>query len=328
MTAALQPSPGRLMPIPPAPQMTSQADAAIAMLEAEIRVMDLAWQYAEKLCQSRLVPTRYFQRPQDGMAAILCGAELGLKPFQSLQRIIPQRGATLEAITMVALLQDRGYTIKTISETDTAAEVHGWKPGRDPDTDNPDATYVYTLERAVRAGFVPQPADVDSLRRPDVVTDWVTVTRTGLDGIERTKPVGNMLYITDPASMLLAKARTKICRELAPEVLLGITTSTEDQRDARPDDDAPTRPVDSEPATLDALLVGSVPTVPLADKLKPAPPAPPAVEPDAPAEPADVDPPAAAAPADDGAPRSDTHRIRKRPARFSSTTDQDGEVSP
>ncbi|MCX2931355.1 hypothetical protein ORI20_13810 [Mycobacterium sp. CVI_P3] len=303
MTAALDVRPDpHLTPVPMRP-----ADAAIAMLEAHAQMMDMAYSLAVKMCNTKLVPTRFFRKPEDATAAILYGAELGLNPIQSLQRVIPIHGMpTLEALTMVALLHARGYTIKTITESETVAEVHGWKPGRSPDSDQPDATCAYTIERAIRARYVPQPATPDSKMRPEVDSDWVTVTKSG-DDWSKTSVVGNMQYITDPTSMLLAKARTKVCKEIAPEVLLGIASSTEDQRDSRFDDDEPARATaervqgSDEPITVDEVDVNeptSPPASRLADKIKPAPdPQEPTAEPDesdpepAPESQGDVPPP-------------------------------------
>lgn len=288
--------PGRLTVLPPAQR---PADAAMAMLQSHAEMMDMAYSLAEKMCNTKLVPTRFFKKPEDATAAILYGLELGLNPIQSLQRVIPIHGMpTLEALTMVALIEPHGYTVKVVEETETVCEVHGWKPGKDPDVDKPDATSRWTIERAIKAGYVPKPASPESLCRPEVDDDWVTVTKVW-DGKSKKSVVGNMKYITDPQSMLVAKGRTKVCKELAPHILLGIAASTEDMRsEQRFDDDEPrsTR-VEStrgEPLTVNEVIgydAAEAKSSGLGDKIQPATEPQRAAEPDpetenAPAEPA------------------------------------------
>ena len=246
--------PGRLTVLPPAQR---PADAAMAMLQSHAEMMDMAYGLAEKMCNTKLVPTRFFKKPEDATAAILYGLEIGLNPIQSLQRVIPIHGMpTLEALTMVALIEPHGYTVKVVEETETVCEVHGWKPGKDPDVDKPDATSRWTIERAIKAGYVPKPASPESLCRPEVDDDWVTVTKVW-DGKSKKSVVGNMKYITDPQSMLVAKGRTKVCKELAPHILLGIAASTEDMR-SEPDRDDEPRSTRVESTRGDALTVDEV----------------------------------------------------------------------
>lgn len=225
--------------LPPAEAPTA---AAVAMLREHAELMSMAYDLADKMCATKLVPTRFFRKPEDGTAAILYGIEIGLNPIQSLQRIIPIHGMpTLESLTMVALLEARGYTIKTVEETDTACEVHGWKPGRNPDVDAPDAKSRWTIERAIQAQYVPQPSSPDSLRRPNVDSDWVTVSKTW-EGKTKVSVVGNMKYITDPQAMLVAKCQARVCKAIGSHVLLGIAASTEEMQSERFDDEpTPTR---------------------------------------------------------------------------------------
>ena len=264
------------------PPTQTPAAAAVAMLREHAELMSMAYDLADKMCQTKLVPTRFFRKPEDGTAAILYGLELGLNPIQSLQRVIPIHGMpTLESLTMVALLEARGFTIKTVEESEIVCEVHGWKPGRDPNTDEPDAKSRWTIERAIKAQYVPRPSSPDSKCRPEVDADWVTVTKTW-DGKSKTSVVGNMKYITDPQGMLVAKCQARVCKAIGSSVLLGIAGSTEEMRsEQRRDDDEPTR-VEStrqEPVTVEEVL--GDPDTPgkrpaksssrLGDKIKPAP---------------------------------------------------------
>jgi hypothetical protein len=95
--------PSALTLLPPAQH---PAQAAIDMLRGHAEMMGMAYDLATKMCRTQLVPTRFRGKPEDAAAAILYGAELGLNPIQSLQRVVPIHGMpTLEARTMVALLK-------------------------------------------------------------------------------------------------------------------------------------------------------------------------------------------------------------------------------
>lgn len=170
--------------LPPARPMQS---TSIATLEEHARAMDTAFKLADAMCNTQLVPTIYRNKPQDGTAAILYGAELGLTPIQSLQQIFVVHGSPgIYARTMAALLKRRGYKIWTESTSDEAVTVMGTAP------DGTAEASTWTIERAEKAGYT-----------------------------------SNKKYETDPQAMLYAKAVTEVCRKLAPEVLLGIATEDE-----------------------------------------------------------------------------------------------------
>lgn len=206
------------------PPKQRASSTAIAMLQEHHELMQMAYDLAYKMVQTQFVPTRFRgkDKAEDATAAILYGMELGLNPIQSLQRVIPIHGQpSLEARTMVALLQAKGYKVKTRAQSDTSVTVWG------KDLDGEEYETTWTIERATKAGYVPRPSSPDSLCRPDVDDDWVCVTKRW-DGKEKKSVVGNMKYITDPQAMLKAKAQSEVCREIAPEVLLGIGYTRED----------------------------------------------------------------------------------------------------
>lgn len=271
--------------LPPARPVATQA---IAVLRAHAEMMDMAFDLATKMVRTQLVPLRYRNKPEDATAAILYGAELGLNPIQCLQRVISIQGTpTLEARTMVALLQARGFGFRVFEQSDQVVEVWAWEPnspkvfGNDPDDQanyrkrvHPDATSRWTIERAIKEGYVPRPSSDKSLRRPDVDDDWVTITKT-FDGKTKKSVVGNMKYITGPQTMLKAKAQAEVCRDMAPDVLLGMPYSREDLESERRPDDEVVRPVRvaAEPITV-AEIVDDTDTaspVSLVDKIKTAP---------------------------------------------------------
>ncbi|WP_051179737.1 hypothetical protein [Nocardia concava] len=170
-------------------------------------IIDTAYNLAEKLCRTPLVGTVYRGKPADAAVAILYGAEIGLNPIQSLQQIFTVHGTpSIYARTMVALLKRRGYRFQTIESTETVATVTGTAPSGDIET------CTWTIDRATKAGYVP---------RIDPKTGKYALNSNG-------KLDGNMKYLTDPANMLYAKAAAEVCRRLAPDVLLGISRTTED----------------------------------------------------------------------------------------------------
>jgi hypothetical protein len=251
--------------LPPA-RVAPSAVKVTLMEHAEM--MQTARQLAGAMCGTQMVPTRFRGKPDDGAAAILYGAELGLNPIQSLQRVVPIHGSpSLEARTMVALLKARGYRFKWVEKSDTRCTFEGWSPdGEDHEVS------TWTIEDAKKRGYVPRPASDKSLCRPEVDDDWVTVTKT-FDGRSKKSVVGNMKYVTDPKAMLKAKAQAEVCRDLAPDVLLGIAYSREDLESEQWDDE-PRRPVrvTAEPMTVEEIvgtpLVESMQS--WRDKVKPA----------------------------------------------------------
>ncbi|MFE2998707.1 hypothetical protein ACFXG4_27355 [Nocardia sp. NPDC059246] len=170
-------------------------------------VIDTAYNLAEKLCRTPLAGPVYRGKPADAAVAILYGAEIGLNPIQSLQQIFTVHGTpAIYARTMVAMLKRRGYRFHTVESTGTVATVTGTAPGGDTETS------TWTIERAIQAGYVP---------RIDEKTGKYALNANG-------KLDGNMKYLTDPANMLYAKAAAEVCRRLAPDVLLGISRTSED----------------------------------------------------------------------------------------------------
>lgn len=232
------------------PRAQHPAQAAIEMLRGHAEMMSMAYDLANKICRTQLVPTRFRGKAEDATAAILYGAELGLNPIQALQRVIAIHGMpTIESRTMVALLKSRGYRIKTLTQSDESVTVEGI------DLEGERYESTWTIERATKAGYVPKPSSDKSLRRPEVDDDWVTVTKTW-EGRSKKSVVGNIKFITDPQAMLKAKAQAEVCRDMAPEVLMGIAYSTEDIRSEQSYDDAADSA--STPRYADAITVDEI----------------------------------------------------------------------
>lgn len=248
---------GTLEVFPPA--NAAPSTMAVAMLHEHARLYNTAWKLAGQLVQTTMVPKRFFRKQGDATAAILYGAELGLNPIQSLQRVVPIHGMpSLEARTMVGLLKARRYKVRTTAQSDTSVTVEGEAP------DGEKYASTWTIERAKLAGYVPTPAPGVKNPRPDEKDDWVTVSKTW-DGKTTVSIVGNMKYITDPQTMLKAKAQAEVCRELAPDVLMGISYTSEelesedqrqfDERDDNRGESAGAR----RPVEADEILAEEVP---------------------------------------------------------------------
>lgn len=200
--ATVEESSPELLPPTQAPSV-----AARQMLLAHAEMMQTAYQLAAKMVNTTMVPTRFLRKPEDATAAILYGAELGLNPIQALQRIIPIHGMpSLEARTMVALLKARGYKIRTTAQSDESVTVQGI------DLDGEAYEATWTIERAKQAGYVP------------TIDEKTGKYRTNSKG----NLIGNEKYLTDPQAMLKAKAQSEVCRDMAPDVLLGISYTSEE----------------------------------------------------------------------------------------------------
>ena len=141
------------------------------------------FQLAERVSKSGLVPQAYRGKPMDAAVAIMYGAEVGLPPMTSLQRIIVINGKpTLDAQGMAALIRGAGHSI-TGDATDTEATAIGKR------LDNGDTmTVTFTIADAKRANLVK-----------------------------------NGPWTQYPSSMLWARAVSKLARELFPDVLMGMS---------------------------------------------------------------------------------------------------------
>ncbi|QDM56404.1 RecT-like ssDNA binding protein [Gordonia phage Sidious] len=204
------PADDSLSVLPPAQPMQSQS---VAQLMEHAKAMNTAYELAEAMCGTALVPSTYRGKPQDGTAAILYGAELGLTPIQSLQQIFVVHGTpAIYARTMVALLKSRGYRIWTEASSDESVTVLGEAP------DGTAEGSTWTIERAEKAGYVPTIDDATGKYKRNA----------------NDKLIGNEKYLTDPQAMLYAKAAAEVCRRLAPDVLLGIAYTREDLESETP----------------------------------------------------------------------------------------------
>lgn len=174
--------------LPAAPGDNLTGDA-VATLMQHAKAMSAAYELASSLCKTDMVPAIYKGKAENGTAAILYGAELGLTPIQSLQQIFTVHNTpSVYARTMVALVMARGHEVWEIESTPQSVTVCGRRRGSDVVTQS-----TWTYERARTAGYT-----------------------------------SNKKYDTDPQAMLYAKAASEVCRKMAPDVLLGIAYSKEE----------------------------------------------------------------------------------------------------
>lgn len=164
------------------------SDTGINDLMRQAEAMSAAHKLATVLCNTQMVPQTFRGKPDDGAAAILYGAELGLKPQQALQQVFVVHGQpAIYARTMVALLKGKGYRFETVESTDESVTVRGVAPSGEQESS------TWTIDRAKKANYT-----------------------------------SNKKYQTDPQAMLYAKAASEVSRRLAPDVLLGIKYTAED----------------------------------------------------------------------------------------------------
>ena len=168
--------------------MPNITDDGLDLLTRQAEAMGAAHKLATVLANTQMVPQIYRGKPDDAAAAILYGAEVGLKPQQALQQVFVVHGQpAIYARTMVALLKAKGYRFETVESTDEAVTVRATSPRGEVE----EATW--TIERAKKAGYT-----------------------------------SNKKYSTDPQAMLYSKAASEVSRKIAPDVLLGIRYSAED----------------------------------------------------------------------------------------------------
>ena len=168
--------------------MPELSDNGLSGLMRQAEAMDAAHKLATVLCNTQMVPQTFRGKPDDGAAAILYGAELGLKPQQALQQVFVIHGQpAIYARTMVALLKGKGYKFETVESSDESVTVRGVAPSGEQESS------TWTIDRAKKANYT-----------------------------------SNKKYQTDPQAMLYAKAASEVSRRLAPNVLLGIKYAAED----------------------------------------------------------------------------------------------------
>lgn len=193
-------------------QTLTVANSGANRIREAAEVMALCKQLADAVCNTGMMPKHLRGKPEETAAVMLYGATLDLDPMQSVRSIYEVHGQPgLYARAMVALVVGRGHEVWTVETSDVSVTVAGRRRG----AANIE-TSTWTIERATKAGYVP-------IIDPD--TGKYRLNKWGkLDGNEK--------YLTDPQSMLYAKAASEVCRKVAPDVLAGVY-SVEDLQSER-----------------------------------------------------------------------------------------------
>jgi hypothetical protein len=170
---------------------------------------------AEMMAASSILPKEYQKNPANLLVAMEAAEALGVTLFQAIQMVTVINGRmTMSAEGMRALVLSQGHLFRIEEESNTACRVAVARRERPDEVQQ----FTFTAEDAQRAGL------------------------TG----------GN--YGKYPAAMLLARATTKACRALFPDVIAGISYAPEEAADfaapvtvvAAQQIDLPPRPATSE----------------------------------------------------------------------------------
>jgi hypothetical protein len=166
---------------------------------------------ANQVCQTVAVPTAIKGKPNDVLAILLTGRDFGLTPLQSLRTLnIIEGRVCLSAEGADGLLRAHGHEVRVVTYSDVAAVLEG-RRAEDRDTDAPWLRVAFTREDAMRAGL------------------WNKVNVVWRDGKKTEKPSPWVLH---PADMLMARAKARLAKLLAPDVLLGLPHDVEVEDEA------------------------------------------------------------------------------------------------
>ncbi|MGA4941739.1 hypothetical protein [Streptomyces cinereoruber] len=163
--------------------------AGTTALMAWAQEADLAYQMATKLAATSFVPQSLRGKPGDIAAAILAGAELGLKPMATLKSIdVIQGTPALRAHAMRAVLQKQGHEIELVESTPQHCVMRGRRKGAET---------------------------------------WQTV-RWDLARAAQMKLTEKAEWKKQPQNMLVARATGELCRLIASDALHGMAYVSEE----------------------------------------------------------------------------------------------------
>jgi hypothetical protein len=174
----------------PAPALPAPAPTAgTTALMAWAQEADLAYQMAQKLAATSFVPQSLRGKPGDITAAILAGAELGLKPMATLKSIdVIQGTPALRAHAMRAVVQKQGHEIELVESDATHCVMRGRRKGSDN-----WQTVEWTIQRAAQMKLTDK-------------AEWKK----------------------QPQNMLVARATGELCRLIASDALHGMPYVSEE----------------------------------------------------------------------------------------------------
>lgn len=169
--------------------MSTISKAIATRNDAADRSLDASVDYARKLSASDLLPKSYQGKPQNVLLAVEFGRSLGLDPITAINMThVVQGRPTASAQLVGALVRRAGHTLRIRGNEQSAT----CKIIR---SDDPEFTFeaTWTMDRAKQAGVLSNPV-------------WKSY----------------------PANMLKARAITECARDACPEVLAGISYTSEE----------------------------------------------------------------------------------------------------
>lgn len=194
-------------------ELTTQGEPTFSLSP---RNLAEAMEFAKVIASSDMVPKDYINKPGNVLVAVQTGAELGLKPMQSLQGISVINGRPgVWGDAMWALIISHPEYVDSVEEkTDTSCTITLTRRGRSP------VVVTFNMEDAKKAGLAGKQGP------------WQTA----------------------PKRMLQMRARAFAARDLFADALKGIKSVEElrDYADEREERDITPRPAPA-PATVRAI---------------------------------------------------------------------------
>lgn len=180
----------------PATEVAQRTSSTVARLAEWADEARAAFQLASTLCKTNFVPAHFRGKPEETMAAILTGHEMGMSPMAATRAIYVIQGTpAMYAKAMQAVLLSHGHKIWVVEASPTKVVVRGH---RKDDPDHPSES-VWTIDRARIAELL-----------------------------------SNAHYKKNPQNMLTARATAEVCRLVAPDALFGIPYAVEELDDREP----------------------------------------------------------------------------------------------
>lgn len=191
-----------------------------------------ARELAGQLSGAKTIQDALQKSPADVLAILMTGAELGLAPMQSLRALVLIKGKpTLSADAMVALVKarkDRCKSFKLVESTPLKATYKTVEVGED----EAGTTLSFTMAEAQAAGIA-----------------------------------GDM-YRKYPAQMLRARCKAALCREVYPDLMLGVYDPEELSPEPSPRASPPSNVIDSVAHALPAQVDHDASGAPVSERAK------------------------------------------------------------
>ncbi len=198
-SAPAPPQPDQQPPEPEQPEIVDPTDTTLAVpntaASIDVATEALTWNTLVAVAETEFVPKALRGRPAAILAAIRLGGEYGLGPFEALGAIDVIDGSpNPSAELQMRLYRRAGHRLEVHRADDRAVEITGTR-GDTGET----MTVAYTLDDALAAGLIDRRADDG---RP----------------IARSKSGRPMPWELHTADLLWARAITRLCRRLAPDI--------------------------------------------------------------------------------------------------------------